>query len=375
MFSNLTFWYFFQASILIALAIGASVMLKKFRKLRTRVNQLREELSQQLESNRQLIGRVQSIESKTAQCSDVANRANGWIDHNAGRIDHFCKVADHLLGEETKMFSIPSFHPGRLHFKEAVLPRMREIIDDLVPVLFPNQMAADELDWMYRLKTCKFPYSLTLEEGMILHKLVVDHQFKEGYEIATAFGFSSFFLGLAFQQNKGRLLSVDAYIEESKEDFIYEPQAAREHADRITKAIRDNNQSQYPIGYSFAKLGSEKLGIAEHVEYRVGFSPDHVAEIVGSRKIDFAFVDGGHFDEQPMNDVLSLIPLLNRDRFMMVFHDTQCVAVARALQYASSVLDSPVFSINTRNRIVVLGRNINDRCLEECRAMVLRQVE
>jgi hypothetical protein len=43
----------------------------------------------------------------------------------------------------------------------------------------------------WKLKTKKFPYSCTDEEGLMLYFTIVENNFKSGFEIATAFDYHS----------------------------------------------------------------------------------------------------------------------------------------------------------------------------------------
>jgi predicted O-methyltransferase YrrM len=51
----------------------------------------------------------------------------------------------------------------------------------------------------------------------MLYFTIVENNFKSGFEIATAFGYSTEYLGLAFQKTGGKCISLDCYIEEFKE--------------------------------------------------------------------------------------------------------------------------------------------------------------
>lgn len=297
------------------------------------------------------------------------------IDHIDQRHAEAQKSIDHLRGESTNLAILPTWHPTRVALANELRPRMAPITDQLVPVLFPNQIAFDELDWMYRLPDRKFPYSLTFEEGMLMHFLVSENGLKSGYEIATAFGFSSFFLATAFEKTGGHLISVDAYIEEEKEDFIYDHESTQAHVKQLTQLQLDEQNEKLPRGLQFAMNGVATLGIQGHVDYRIGCSPEGVPDLLDGQQLDFAFIDGGHFGEQPVLDVQSVLPYLNHQRFLMMFHDTQCEAVAKAVHFAAEATQTKPFSIHTRNRIVAVAKGIDEDVLARCREMTVRQAQ
>ncbi|MEW4562453.1 class I SAM-dependent methyltransferase [Bremerella sp. JC770] len=283
------------------------------------------------------------------------------------------KHIEHLRGEALTLAVLPACHPTRVALCEELRPRMAPITDKLTQVLFPNQLPYDELDWMYRMPERKFPYSLTFEEGMIMYQLISSNKLRSGYEIATAFGFSSFFIALALQLNAGKLTSVDAYIEEEKEDYLYEHSAAREHVEKLREIERAGDLSKLPPGLRFAREGAKLLGIEDVVSYQIGCSPEDIPAVVGDQVFDFAFIDGGHFGEQPVVDVQSILPSLNKDRFLMMFHDTQSEAVAKGVYSAVKLTGGEMFSIHTRNRLVAVAKGLDPQTIQECREITLRQ--
>lgn len=312
-----------------------------------------------------------AAEQRAAECEQRLAALEAW------RPD--CKrEVDHLRTETQNLAMLPSLHPERLTLANELRPRLASITDKLEPVLFPNQLAFDELDWMYRLRDRKFPYSLTFEEGMLFHYLVASNDLKRGYEIATAFGMSSFFIATAMQKTGGHLVSADAYIEEEMEDFLYDHEATKAHVDKIAQLQQQKRHSKLPRGLQFAIEGAMELQVEEHVDYRIACSPEGVPELLDGylpkgSLLDFAFIDGGHFGEQPILDVKSVLPYLDRDRFLMMFHDTQCEAVARAVHFAADETGVSPFSIHTRNRITAVARGIDESTLHRCREMTVRQ--
>lgn len=353
--------------------VGAIALVKAQRAQRDQKN-LRRLLQEQeraaAEQSRMLAALRMEWQAKatatSAQMEQLAQRCKSSGDLNYAR-------GEHLRYEQSKLTYLPLHHPERIRLTQLLDRRMKPIREQLERVLFPHHEPLSELDWMYKLKTKKFPYSLTDEEGMILFKLVADQKFTEGYEIATAFGFSSFFLGLAFQQNGGRLVSVDAYIEESQEDYLYDPALARAHAEQLQRLMLAGSNEELPAGLRFALNGAKTLGIDGCTSYRVGFSPDGVPALLQGRTLDFAFIDGGHFGDQPLRDVEAVAPFLHPERFLLVFHDTHCDAVARGVHHAAQLTGGRIDSIHTRNRLATVSRGIPPAAMQACRELVSRQ--
>ena len=301
---------------------------------------------------------------KSLRASEEALR--GYVDHVNGRVEH-------LHFEFGKMACLPLNHPRRKALVDEVVTRLLPIQSRLDRVLFPGHEPLGDLDWMRKLPNRKFPYSLTDEEGLVLYDLVTRLGLRNGYEIATAFGYSSFYLGLAFKKNGGRLVSMDAYVEESQQDFVYEEAAAKRHAEAYAAARSAGKQESLPEGLRFALAGAEELGLGDTVRYEVGFSPLNVPSVLRDARLDFAFIDGSHFGEAPCADVDAVLPYMNLDRCLLVFHDTQCEAVAKAVFHAAEKIGGDIFSLNTRNRLVVVGRNVDAAILLGCRDIIARQ--
>jgi len=231
--------------------------------------------------------------------------------------------------------------------------------------------ALDDHDKSKKLKEKKFPYSCTNEEGLLLYKAVRLFNLKSGFEIATAFGYSSLFLGLAFKKNNGSLVSLDCYIEEWKESYNYDEQELAETTEKIKYQI---NQGELPIGLEYAKSHSNKLNLSKVVDYKVGISPTDLNNILVGKTIDMAFIDGGHFGEQPTKDFLGLYPYLN-NKCIVFFHDNnQNPYVERAIAVVENKFNSQAINLNTRYSLTVIGRNINQQHLRKLLDLSIRNI-
>ncbi len=354
----------------IALAIAAN-NAKRSKRLDSKILAQQESTEQQfLELQAKLDACTERLAARTAEDMNLFQQKLISIDQQQA---HRQKEVDHLRSEAQNLAMLPIWHPTRVALLAELRPRLAPVTDQLSPVLFPNQIAIDEFDWMYRMRDRKFPYSLTFEEGMLIHYLIAANGLKSAYEIATAFGFSSFFIAMALEKTGGHLISADAYIEEEMEDFIYDHVSTQQHVEKLKRLQQDNQHDELPRGLQFAMQGAASMNIQQQVDYRIACSPEGVPNLLGDRKLDFAFIDGGHFGEQPVLDVQSVLPYLNPDRFLMMFHDTQCEAVAKAVHFAAESTGTRPFSIHTRNRIVAVAKGIDDQTLQTCRAMTVRQ--
>jgi predicted O-methyltransferase YrrM len=155
-----------------------------------------------------------------------------------------------------------------------------------------------------------YPYSLKEEEFFYLRDIIIKYNLKTGYELATAFGVSTTAIGLGFKQTGGKLVTMDAYVEEHCDSWL---------------VYRDMPPQVYPDkdGYKSANHLIKHFGLEDHVITEVGWSPNNTEEVIKKHltdKIDFVFIDGGHFPDQVIKDVEVLIPML-ADKYLIAFHD------------------------------------------------------
>ncbi len=156
------------------------------------------------------------------------------------------------------------------------------------------------------------PWSLRETEATIVYDLVLVNDIKRAFEIATAFGISASVIGQALNRTGGKLVTMDAYIEENFNHALgYD----------INSKMVSNTDAD---GYKMAKKLIEVLGINDNVSLEIGWSPDDTASIIeknfGESKLDFAFIDGGHTHLQIEADVKSIFPYLSDD-CILLFHD------------------------------------------------------
>lgn len=166
------------------------------------------------------------------------------------------------------------------------------------------------VNWFIGMVGYDFPRSVYLTEFEFLKNLVLDYDLKSGFEVATAFGLSTVALGVSFKKNNGRLVSMDAYIEEHPTEWI----------DYRYNTPTTNLNS---MGFKSAKFLIEYFRLKDVVNLEIGFSPFDVGRVISTHlndKLDFVFIDAGHFPEQLIKDLQSVIPFLD-DEYVIVLHD------------------------------------------------------
>jgi len=225
-----------------------------------------------------------------------------------------------------------------------------------------------ELDDSRTIPNQPYPVSLTEEEGILLHALIKQFGLSNGYEIATAFGYSSSYIGLALT---GQLYSLDCYVEESEGqmDYSFQRMVMETEKSRARVAAGD-----YPKGLSIARAMAAATGWIDRSSFVVGLSPNHVAELFPMGvKIDFAFIDGGHFDDQPTKDVAAIIPFLS-EKAIVAFHDSRGnPSVANAIEHCRTVVGGGLVDFYTRHGISIVTKGIRSDEIEGFSRFLFRE--
>ncbi len=155
------------------------------------------------------------------------------------------------------------------------------------------------------------PWSITEPEFNYFRRIIAKHQLKRGFEMATGFGISSLGIGLGMKETGGKLVTMDAYVEETLDTSDY-------------KNIKKNTFAD-SNGFKSVNFLIDHFGVREHVVPTVGWSPDDntkfINEHFGDQKLDFAFIDGGHWDEAVIRDLTPLIGRMS-DNYLVLLHDS-----------------------------------------------------
>jgi hypothetical protein len=163
-----------------------------------------------------------------------------------------------------------------------------------------------------KLAERKFPWSLKHKEFDFVRSLIASFGLRRGFEVATGFGVSTLAIALGLKSTGGSCVSMDAYIEESFDDWIsYEGR----------KLVGNENA----LGYRSAAALLRKFNVGRHMALRIGWSPDDVGSIItgvhGAQKLDLAFIDGLHTEEAVVTDMEAVLPHLG-ERFVILLHDS-----------------------------------------------------
>lgn len=197
---------------------------------------------------------------------------------------------------------------------------------DLYQQIIAEAAADDRAEIKYELAPCEqgslkmvnhpFPYSIAPVEFDFMGRFIRRHHLTRGYECATAFGISTLCAALAFKETGGKLATIDAYIEEKRDtpDYRGEIDVKREAPDGL-KSL------DWLTGH---------FGVSETVEAHIGWSPYDVPAAIrktfgeGAR-LDFAFLDAGHWDESLMRDAAAICPYIDPAQpFAIFIHDCVC---------------------------------------------------
>tara|TARA_R110000803_G_scaffold61624_1_gene121567 strand:- start:620 stop:1327 length:708 start_codon:yes stop_codon:yes gene_type:complete len=161
------------------------------------------------------------------------------------------------------------------------------------------------------------PFSLTQNEAYILYALLLKNNVKNVFEIATAFGISSIVIGQALSNTQGKLVSIDAYVEEHFNDSMgYTPDF---------KFVKDKEDAD---GYLMAESLVNTLDLSNIITLKTGWSPNDIPLIYkttfNKQKIDALFLDGGHSEKQIYLDITHMMRYLDIES-LIFFHDHHCV--------------------------------------------------
>lgn len=154
-----------------------------------------------------------------------------------------------------------------------------------------------------------FPVSIRDNEFKFIKDFVKQHKFKNGFELATAFGVSTIAIGLGMKENGGKLITMDAYIEEHLDDHRY---------DGANYQTYKNTDGWKSVNYLI-----EHFRLQDTVKVDIGWSPEDTGVVIArntTKKIDFVFLDSGHFPEQVKKDLSAIKPFLD-DKYTILLHD------------------------------------------------------
>lgn len=159
----------------------------------------------------------------------------------------------------------------------------------------------------------RVPLSIRKYEFDQITENIVKYNLKRGYECATAFGVSAMAAGHGFKQTGGKLVTMDAFVEE----YMNSDSAYRNITDPVRFEESTNRKS--------ARFLIEHFGLQDVVFSEIGWSPIDVASVLSKHykedeKLDFVFIDAGHFPHQVLLDIQAIVPFL-AEKNVLMFHD------------------------------------------------------
>jgi hypothetical protein len=236
----------------------------------------------------------------------------------------------------------------------------------------PTGIVISAFDRSWKLKTKKFPYSCTDEEGMAMFFTILANRLTSGFEISTAFGYSAAYIACALKKNGGRLVTMDCYIEESEESPDYVWDGKWDTLLTMTQRKKEEVASgKLPEGLALAQTFSRELDYADAATFSIGVSPHDVPQFV-SPPLDFAFIDGGHFGDQPTLDYQAVEKFL-APKCAVFFHDNRdSASIAAAIKACAGHLQSEPIILPTRYHLTLVGRGLDPAFLTQLRSFCLR---
>jgi hypothetical protein len=159
------------------------------------------------------------------------------------------------------------------------------------------------------------PFSVKIAEWEYINQFVHIHGLKNGYEIATGFGISALAAARAMPEFGGKLVTMDAYVEELYGD-------CGKYNDGV-KRVGDTTRK----GYRSIKQLIQHFGLETTLFPYIGWSPDDTTQAISSvfgpgEKLEYVFVDGLHTVDAVIKDLTSVLPYLNREKYAIFLHDS-----------------------------------------------------
>jgi len=163
-----------------------------------------------------------------------------------------------------------------------------------------------------RMAHKEVPLSILEPEFHYITNAIIEGKCQTGFEVATAFGISALAAALGFKQTGGKLVTMDAYIEENSAD---------------PNAYRGANKALYKdsMGFKSVNYLREKFDLQNNLAVECGWSPDDIDEVLERNfgknvKLDYVFIDSGHFSEQLVAEVDALVKYTHKNT-VFLFHD------------------------------------------------------
>lgn len=162
-------------------------------------------------------------------------------------------------------------------------------------------------DISLKFKNHAFPWSITQKEYNFLESIIIDNNLKRGIDLCTGIGISALAAAMAMKKTGGKLITIDAYVEEYYNHFTYGSK----------KVIYESD------GYVNISFLRDRFDLKEHLIPEIGWSPDDVPTLIEknfNEPLEYVFIDGGHTEEQLLKDISCILPYTTKNTFWL-FHD------------------------------------------------------
>lgn len=164
------------------------------------------------------------------------------------------------------------------------------------------------------LQSKPFPLSINESEYNFMHKVIVDNNLKNGFELSTGTGISTLSLGKAFAKTNGRMITLDSYYEDINQISSNIPVM------NYTPETIADIKSKSPC-YNLVKELLTHYNLLGQVEQHIGWSPTDSVKLLKSRPLlDFVFLDCPKSDEEFERDITSLRPFIG-EKYVIFVHD------------------------------------------------------
>jgi len=150
----------------------------------------------------------------------------------------------------------------------------------------------------------KLPFSISECEFNYMKDYILKHNLKNGYELATGTGISAIGIGYALEQNGGKLVTIDSYLEDEIQD-----QPINNVRLGSTNYAMDRNNTM------FLSLGLSKIKTYKR------FSPacEDVLDDEFNNDIDFVFLDCPKDSSDFIRDISILKDRINKENFQYLY--------------------------------------------------------
>jgi len=165
--------------------------------------------------------------------------------------------------------------------------------------------------------TRNFPISVNEAEFNYMHNFVVDHGLKSGFELSTGTGISTIALGTALRETGGHLITMDSYYEELT--GVSQKIPVGSYTPENVAEVQSKSNC-----YKFVTQMIPHMGLESTVQVEIGWSPTDSVISINKRgtPLDVVFFDCPKNDVEFERDFRSILPYLNKEKFVIFVHDT-----------------------------------------------------